>query len=306
MGKVIAFNRNPEFDDRIVEIFEQLDKFYTRNRIDIQKNEKMRNIFIEFFNAKRNYYLKRWKLNGDEFLEKFDEVTYSDDSETKLIKELIYTSFYHASKHIFPSLSVNDMSLLIKVRSKYIDLSEYKTKKLIEKIGNPFDKEKLSLLNDEEKEKYLMDYIDSIKEKEKPKKEEQYEVTFYDVENYYINKTYDYLDYVGMDTDKFNDENVLNTVLKIRRIESYNNIDKNKFLIAAKNILYMSLTDEQEFTEMANLINLFLVYKHKVRELIANDIIRILVTMRKDKIEDLDEAIKKYEKIEMREYNENR
>lgn len=300
MGKVIAFNKKPEFDDRIVEIFEKLEEFYTRNRIDIQRNDKMRNIFIEFFNAKRNYYLKIWKLNGDEFLEKFDEVTYSDDSETRLVKELIYTSFYHASKHIFPSLSVSDMSLLIRIRSKYIDLSEYKTKKLIEKIANPFDKEKLSLLNDDEKEKYLMDYIDSIKEKEKTKKEEKYEVTFYDVENYYINKTYDCLDYVGLDTDKFNDENVLNTVLKIRRIESYNNIDKNKFLDVARTIRYISLTDEQEFTGLANLVNLFLIYKSKVRELVANDILRILVIMRKDKIEDLDEAIKKYEKIEMR------
>ena len=50
-----------------------------------------------------------------------------------------------------------------------------------------------------------MDYIDSIKEKESPKKE-KYEANFQDIEKYYINKAYDYLDYVGVDTEKFNDE----------------------------------------------------------------------------------------------------
>ena len=264
MGKVIAFNRNPRYDDRIVEFFEKLGEFYTRNRSDIKKNENMRNLFIEFFNANRNYSLKKWKLDGEEFFEKFDKVTYSDNPETKLVKELIYTNLYHASKHVFPSLTISDMSLLIKIRSKYIDLSEYKTKKLIDKIANPFDKEQLDLLSEEEKEKYLMDYIDSIKEKESPKKE-KYEANFQDIEKYYINKAYDYLDYVGVDTEKFNDEKVLNTVLKIRRIEKYNNIDKRKFLEVARTIRYISLTDEQEFTDIANLINLFLVYKNKVR-----------------------------------------
>ena len=113
---------------------------------------------------------------------------------------------------------------------------------------------------DEEKEKYLMDYINNIKEN--PKKEEKYEATFYDIEKYYINKAYDFLDYVGLDTEKFNDEKVLNTVLKIRRIEKYNNIDKRKFLEVARTIRYISLTDEQEFTGIANLINLFLVYNN--------------------------------------------
>jgi len=294
MGKVIAFNRNPRYDDRIVEFFEKLGEFYTRNRSDIKKNEKMRNLFIEFFNANRNYSLKKWKLDGEEFFEKFDKVTYSDNPETKLVKELIYTNLYHASKHVFPSLTISDMSLLIKIRSKYIDLNEYKTKKLIDKIANPFDKEQLDLLSEEEKEKYLMDYIDSIKEKEKPKKE-KYEANFQDIEKYYINKAYDYLDYVGVDTEKFNDEKVLNTVLKIRRIEKYNNIDKNKFLEVVRTIRYISLTDEQEFTDIANLINLFLVYKNKVRGLIVNDILKILVIMKNNKIEELSEAIKKYE-----------
>jgi len=293
MGKVIEFSRNPGFDDRIEKIFKQLHGFYTSNKDDIKKNEKMRNLFIEFFNAEQNYCLKKWKINGDQFLEKFDEVTYSDDPETKLVKELIYINLYHASKYIFPSLSVSDMSFLIRIRSKYIDLSEYKTKKLIDKIANPFDKEKLNLLSDEEKEKYLMDYINNIKEN--PKKEEKYEATFYDIEKYYINKAYDFLDYVGLDTEKFNDEKVLNTVLKIRRIEKYNNIDKRKFLEVARTIRYISLTDEQEFTGIANLINLFLVYKNKVRGLIVNDIFKILIIMKKNKIEDVDEAIKKYE-----------
>ncbi len=121
MGKVIAFNRNPRYDDRIVEFFEKLGEFYTRNRSDIKKNEKMRNLFIEFFNANRNYSLKKWKLDGEEFFEKFDKVTYSDNPETKLVKELIYTNLYHASKHVFPSLTISDMSLLIKIRSKYIN-----------------------------------------------------------------------------------------------------------------------------------------------------------------------------------------
>ena len=280
MGKVIAFNRNPRYDDRIVEFFEKLGEFYTRNRSDIKKNEKMRNLFIEFFNANRNYSLKKWKLDVEEFFEKFDKVTYSDNPETKLVKELIYTNLYHASKHVFPSLTISDMSLLIKIRSKYIDLSEYKTKKLIDKIANPFDKEQLDLLSEEEKES--------------PKKE-KYEANFQDIEKYYINKAYDYLDYVGVDTEKFNDEKVLNTVLKIRRIEKYNNIDKHKFLEVARTIRYISLTDEQEFTGIANLINLFLVYKNKVRGLIVNDILKILVIMKKNKIEELSEAIKKYE-----------
>lgn len=293
MGKVIEFSRNPGFDDRTEKIFKQLHGFYTSNKDDIKKNEKMRNLFIEFFNAEQNYCFKKWKINGDQFLEKFDEVTYSDDPETKLVKELIYINLYHASKYIFPSLSASDMSFLIRVRSKYIDLSEYKTKKLIDKIANPFDKEKLNLLSDEEKEKYLMDYIDNIKES--PKKEEKYEATFYDIEKYYINKAYDFLDYVGLDTEKFNDEKVLNTVFKIRRIEKYNNIDKRKFLEVARTIRYISLTDEQEFTGIANLINLFLVYKNKVRGLIVNDIFKILIIMKKNKIEDVDEAIKKYE-----------
>lgn len=293
MGKVIEFSRNPGFDDRIEKNFKQLHGFYTSNKDDIKKNEKMRNLFIEFFNAEQNYCFKKWKINGDQFLEKFDEVTYSDDPETKLVKELIYINLYHASKYIFPSLSVSDMSFLIRIRSKYIDLSEYKTKKLIDKIANPFDKEKLNLLSDEEKEKYLMDYINNIKEN--PKKEEKYEATFYDIEKYYINKAYDFLDYVGLDTEKFNDEKVLNTVLKIRRIEKYNNIDKRKFLEVARTIRYISLTDEQEFTGIANLINLFLVYKNKVRGLIVNDIFKILIIMKKKKIEDVDEAIKKYE-----------
>ena len=61
----------------------------------------------------------------------------------------------------------------------------------------------------------------------------------------------------------------------------------------ARTIRYISLTDEQEFTGIANLINLFLVYKNKVRELIDNDILKILVIMKKNKIEDVDEAIKK-------------
>lgn len=293
MGKVIGFGRNPEFDDRIEKIFKQLHGFYTPNKDDIKKNEKMRNLFIEFFNAEQNYCLKKWRINDDQFFEKFDEVTYSDDPETKLVKELIYINLYHASRYIFPSLSVSDMSFLIRVRSKYIDLSEYKTKKLIDKIANPFDKEKLNLLSDEEKEKYLMDYINNIKES--PKKEEKYEATFYDIEKYYINKAYDFLDYVGSDTEKFNDEKVLNTVLKIRRIEKYNNIDKRKFLEVARTIRYISLTDEQEFTGIVNLINLFLVYKNKVRGLIVNDIFKILIIMKKNKIEDVDEAIKKYE-----------
>lgn len=293
MGKVIAFNRNPRYDDRIEKIFKQLHGFYTSNKDDIKKNEKMRNLFIEFFNAEQNYCLKKWKINCDQFLEKFDEVTYSVNSETKLVRELIYINLYHASKYIFPSLPISDMSLLIRIRSKYIDLSEYKTKKLIDKIANPFDREKLNLLSNEEKEKYLMDYIDNIKES--PKKEEKYEATFYDIEKYYINKAYDYLDYVGVDTEKFNDEKVLNTVLKIRRIEKYNNIDKRKFLEVARTIRYISLTDEQEFTSIANLINLFLVYKNKVRGLIVNDIFKILIIMKKNKIEELSEAIKKYE-----------
>ena len=293
MGKVIAFNRNPRYDDRIEKIFKQLHGFYTSNKDDIKKNEKMRNLFIEFFNAEQNYCLKKWKINCDQFLEKFDEVTYSVNSETKLVRELIYINLYHASKYIFPSLPISDMSLLIRIRSKYIDLSEYKTKKLIDKIANPFDREKLNLLSNEEKEKYLMDYIDNIKES--PKKEEKYEATFYDIEKYYINKAYDYLDYVGVDTEKFNDEKVLNTVLKIRRIEKYNNIDKRKFLEVARTIRYISLTDEQEFTSIANLINLFLVYKNKVRGLIVSDIFKILIIMKKNKIEDVDEAIKKYE-----------
>lgn len=295
MGNIIEFNKNPDFDDRIVEIFEQLGEFYTHNRLDIQKNEKIRNLFIEFFNATRNYYLKRWKLKSDEFLEKFDEVTYSDDNETRLVKKLIYTSFYHASKYVFASLSVSDMSLLIRIRIKYIDLSEYKTKKLIDKIANPFDKEKLDLLSDEQKEKYLMDYIGTIKEKESSKKEEKYEATFYDIENYYINKACDFLDYVGLDTEKYNDEKVLNTVLKIHKIEKYNNIDKSKFLVVVRNIRYMSLNDEQELTGIANLINLFLYYKNKVRELIVDDILRILAIMKNNKIEEIEEAIKKYE-----------
>ena len=42
-------------------------------------------------------------------------------------------------------------------------------------------------------------------------------------------------------------------------------------------------------------LNLFLVYKNKVRELIDNDILKILVIMKKNKIEELSEAIKKYE-----------
>ncbi len=63
----------------------------------------------------------------------------------------------------------------------------------------------------------------------------------------------------------------------------------------ARTIRYISLTDEQEFTGIANLINLFLVYKNKVRGLIDNDILKILVIMKKNKIEDVDEAIKKYE-----------
>lgn len=293
MGKVIAFNRNPRYDDRIEKIFKQLHGFYTSNKDDIKKNEKMRNLFIEFFNAEQNYCLKKWKINCDQFMEKFDEVTYSVNSETKLVRELIYINLYHASKYIFPSLPISDMSLLIRIRSKYIDLSEYKTKKLIDKIANPFDREKLNLLSNEEKEKYLMDYIDNIKES--PKKEEKYEATFYDIEKYYINKAYDYLDYVGVDTEKFNDEKVLNTVLKIRRIEKYNNIDKRKFLEVARTIRYISLTDEQEFTSIANLINLFLVYKNKVRGLIVSDIFKILIIMKKNKIEDVDEAIKKYE-----------
>ena len=293
MGKVIVFNKNPDSDERLTEIFDKIKEYYIRNRDDIKKDDKIRNLFLDFFNANRKYEMKTWEINSNRFLEKYDEVTYSDDLKTRIINEIQYINFYYVSEYIFSSLSVNDMSLLIRIRNKYNNLSEYKTKKLIDKIANPFDKEKLNLLSDEEKEKYLMDYINNIKEN--PKKEEKYEATFYDIEKYYINKAYDFLDYVGLDTEKFNDEKVLNTVLKIRRIEKYNNIDKRKFLEVARTIRYISLTDEQEFTGIANLINLFLVYKNKVRGLIVNDIFKILIIMKKNKIEDVDEAIKKYE-----------
>lgn len=299
MGKVIAFNRNPDSDERLTEIFDKIKEYYIRNRDDIKKDDKIRNLFLDFFNANRKYEMKTWKINSNRFLEKYDEVTYSDDLKTRIINEIQYINFYYVSEYIFSSLSVNDMSLLIRIRNKYNNLSEYKTKELIDKIANPFDKEQLSLLSEEEKEKYLKKYIDKIKEKESSK-EEKYEANFQDIENYYINKAYDYLNYVGLDTEKFNDERVLNTVLKIHRIEKFNNIDKNKFLMVARHIGYISLTDEQEFTSIANLINIFLAYKHKVSELNTDDLIKILLIMDKNRQEELDTIIKKYESKEMR------
>lgn len=299
MGKVIVFNKNPDSDERLTEIFDKIKEYYIRNRDDIKKDDKIRNLFLDFFNANRKYEMKTWKINSNRFLEKYDEVTYSDDLKTRIINEIQYINFYYVSEYIFSSLSVNDMSLLIRIRNKYNNLSEYKTKELIDKIANPFDKEQLSLLSEEEKEKYLKKYIDKIKEKESSK-EEKYEANFQDIENYYINKAYDYLNYVGLDTEKFNDERVLNTVLKIHRIEKFNNIDKNKFLMVARHIGYISLTDEQEFTSIANLINIFLAYKHKVSELNTDDLIKILLIMDKNRQEELDTIIKKYESKEMR------
>lgn len=299
MGKVIVFNKNPDSDERLTEIFDKIKEYYIRNRDDIKKDDKIRNLFLDFFNANRKYEMKTWKINSNRFLEKYDEVTYSDDLKTRIINEIQYINFYYVSEYIFSSLSVNDMSLLIRIRNKYNNLSEYKTKELIDKIANPFDKEQLSLLSEEEKEKYLKEYIDKIKEKESPN-EEKYEANFQDIENYYINKAYDYLNYVGLDTEKFNDERVLNTVLKIHRIEKFNNIDKNKFLMVARHIGYISLTDEQEFTSIANLINIFLAYKHKVSELNTDDLIKILLIMDKNRQEELDTIIKRYESKEMR------
>lgn len=299
MGKVIVFNKNPDSDERLTEIFDKIKEYYIRNRDDIKKDDKIRNLFLDFFNANRKYEMKTWKINSNRFLEKYNEVTYSDDLKTRIINEIQYINFYYVSEYIFSSLSVNDMSLLIRIRNKYNNLSEYKTKELIDKIANPFDKEQLSLLSEEEKEKYLKKYIDKIKEKESSK-EEKYEANFQDIENYYINKAYDYLNYVGLDTEKFNDERVLNTVLKIHRIEKFNNIDKNKFLMVARHIGYISLTDEQEFTSIANLINIFLAYKHKVSELNTDDLIKILLIMDKNRQEELDTIIKKYESKEMR------
>lgn len=299
MGKVIVFNKNPDSDERLTEIFDKIKEYYIRNRDDIKKDDKIRNLFLDFFNANRKYEMKTWKINSNRFLEKYDEVTYNDDLKTRIINEIQYINFYYVSEYIFSSLSVNDMSLLIRIRNKYNNLSEYKTKELIDKIANPFDKEQLSLLSEEEKEKYLKKYIDKIKEKESSK-EEKYEANFQDIENYYINKAYDYLNYVGLDTEKFNDERVLNTVLKIHRIEKFNNIDKNKFLMVARHIGYISLTDEQEFTSIANLINIFLAYKHKVSELNTDDLIKILLIMDKNRQEELDTIIKKYESKEMR------
>ena len=299
MGKVIVFNKNPDSDERLTEIFDKIKEYYIRNRDDIKKDDKIRNLFLDFFNANRKYEMKTWEINSNRFLEKYDEVTYSDDLKTRIINEIQYINFYYVSEYIFSSLSVNDMSLLIRIRNKYNNLSEYKTKELIDKIANPFDKEQLSLLSQEEKEKYLKEYIDKIKENESPN-EEKYEANFQDIENYYINKAYDYLDYVGLDTEKFNDERVLNAVLKIHRIENYNNIDKNKFLMVARHIGYISLTDEQEFTSIANLINIFLAYKHKVSELNTDDLIKILLIMDKNRQEELDTIIKRYESKEMR------
>lgn len=299
MGKVIVFNKNPDSDEKLTQAFDKIKEYYIRNRDDIKKDDKIRNLFLDFFNANRKYEMKTWKINSNRFLEKFDEVTYSDDLKTRIINEIQYINFYYVSEYIFSSLSVNDMLLSIRIRNKYNNLSEYKTKELIDKIANPFDKEQLSLLSEEEKEKYLKEYIDKIKEKESPN-EEKYEANFQDIENYYINKAYDYLDYVGLDTEKFNDERVLNTVLKIRRMENYNNIDKNKFLMVARHIGYISLTDEQEFTSIANLINIFLAYKHKVSELNTDDLIKILLIMDKNRQEELDTIIKRYESKEMR------
>lgn len=302
MGDLIEFSKDNDTENEILKIFTRLNDFIIFNKDELKKCDNCSYLIDGFYDAYYNFKTGDWKkYNNNRFLKNFNVITYDNNDFVRFINELLYINFYNLSRYNFSSLKKENMMLIMNIRRKFNYLSNYKSKKLIEIMSNPYSRKKIESLDNElEKEEYLINYINNLKDESDNENNKNYEITFSDIECYYINKANECINYKNINVDEFYDETILNTIFKISVIKKYNNILKYKFILVAQHINYISLNIKEELTDLANLINLFIIYKKKINEMTTTDLINILLIMKKNPEDKIVTAVKKYEKNEMR------
>lgn len=243
-----------------------------------------------------------WSNRSDnQFVNRFEAITSSDNDEQKYINELEFISLYDLLKDDLYKIKEEYISVLLYTYTLFEKVSKTEYKKLIECLSNEQIISKLDKkTTDGEREAEIFDYFECIMNGINPTAE----VLFVDenenqsntlnngiltidmIYNFYIEqaiflKSYDILN-----------EDVLSNISKILLIKKYSNKNQIKFIELSKIVKEISTNLLQNIENIISLTNIFLSFDKEIDNISLDTLEKMLIDkiMPKKNIDEIKQA----------------
>lgn len=249
-----------------------------------------------------NYKKGLWSNRSDnQFVNRFEAITSSDNDEQKYINELEFISLYDLLKDDLYKIKEEYISVLLYTYTLFEKVSKTEYKKLIECLSNEQIISKLDKkTTDGEREAEIFDYFECIMNGINPTAEVLYVdenenqsntlnnwiLTIDKIYNFYIEqaiflKSYDIIN-----------EDVLGDISKILLIKKYSNKNQIKFIELSKIVKEISLNLLQNIENIISLTNIFLSFDKEIDNISLDTLEKMLIDkiMPKKNIDEIKQA----------------
>lgn len=243
-----------------------------------------------------------WSNRSDnQFVNRFEAITSSDNDEQKYINELEFISLYDLLKDDLYKIKEEYISVLLYTYTLFEKVSKTEYKKLIECLSNEQIISKLGKkTTDGEREAEIFDYFECIMNGINPTAEVLYVdenenqsntlnnwiLTIDKIYNFYIEqaiflKSYDIIN-----------EDVLGDISKILLIKKYSNKNQIKFIELSKIVKEISLNLLQNIENIISLTNIFLSFDKEIDNISLDTLEKMLIDkiMPKKNIDEIKQA----------------
>lgn len=243
-----------------------------------------------------------WSNRSDnQFVNRFEAITSSDNDEQKYINELEFISLYDLLKDDLYKIKEEYISVLLYTYTLFEKVSKTEYKKLIECLSNEQIISKLDKkTTDGEREAEIFDYFECIMNGINPTAEVLFVdenenqsntlnngiLTIDKIYNFYIEqaiflKSYDILN-----------ENVLSDISKILLIKKYSNKNQIKFIELSKIVKEISTNLLQNIENIISLTNIFLSFDKEIDNISLDTLEKMLIDkiMPKKNIDEIKQA----------------
>lgn len=243
-----------------------------------------------------------WSNRSDnQFVNRFEAITSSDNDEQKYINELEFISLYDLLKDDLYKIKEEYISVLLYTYTLFEKVSKTEYKKLIECLSNEQIISKLDKkTTDGEREAEIFDYFECIMNGINPTSEVLFVdenenqsntlnngiLTIDKIYNFYIEqaiflKSYDILN-----------EDVLSDISKILLIKKYSNKNQIKFIVLSKIVKGISTNLLQNIENIISLTNIFLSFDKEIDNISLDTLEKMLIDkiMPKKNIDEIKQA----------------
>lgn len=243
-----------------------------------------------------------WSNRSDnQFVNRFEAITSSDNDEQKYINELEFISLYDLLKDDLYKIKEEYISVLLYTYTLFEKVSKTEYKKLIECLSNEQIISKLDKkTTDGEREAEIFDYFECIMNGINPTAEVLFVdenenqsntlnngiLTIDKIYNFYIEqaiflKSYDILN-----------EDVLSDISKILLIKKYSNKNQIKFIELSKIVKEISTNLLQNIENIISLTNIFLSFDKEIDNISLDTLEKMLIDkiMPKKNIDEIKQA----------------